>query len=257
MPNSKLCRMILRKKKSRNQKPLFNKSKSFATISTISLIGAGALGIAASLMIAFSFPKIARSYNAPKDEPTHNIKLAIDHPKPLALIDEKPGILPGESTLQREAREKAEALARLQSRAVANGAAARKVVTRERRVYNDPASFDAVYAAAEAAFGVDARILRAIHYVETGASGSTYKTNASGATGPMQFLPSTFARHAIDGNNDGIKDVHNLEDSVFTAAAYLRACGWPNIKSAIMGYNRSISYYNKVMKVAASLGFQQ
>lgn len=220
------------------------------------LIGVALVGLAASGMITISYPKIARSYDASKDKTIVQsvIKLSRDSEDALTLIKIKPDIIPGESNVQKQNREEAEALALAKSRKYAS-ANTRNVVSRERRTYVDPTSFDTVYAAAEAAYGVDARLLRAIHYVETGCSGSTTKSNPSGATGPMQFLPSTFARHGVDGNGDGIKDVHNLEDSVFAAAAYLKACGYPNLKSAILGYNRSISYYYKVMKVAGSLGF--
>ena len=190
-----------------------------------------------------------------------NLVLTTSSSQPLAMIMVKPEVKPGESNTQRETREKSEADARAKEeerkKVLASKVAARAVVTRERRVYADPSNFDTVYAAAETAYGVDARLLRAIHYVETGCSGSTTKSNPSGATGPMQFLPSTFNRHGVDGNNDGIKDVHNLEDAVFSAAAYLRACGYPDVKRALWGYNRSTSYYYKVMEVARSLGFQQ
>lgn len=131
--------------------------------------------------------------------------------------------------------------------------AVRSTISRGVRTYIDPSDFDSIYAAAGVRFDVDAKLLKAIHIIETGASGSTARSNASGATGPMQFLPSTFRRHAVDGNGDGILDVHNLEDSIFSAAQYLRACGYPDLKKALWGYNPSTRYYNKVMRIYASL----
>lgn len=41
------------------------------------------------------------------------------------------------------------------------------------------------------------------------------------ARGPMQFLPSTFAAHATDGNGDGVTSIDNYADSIYTAVAYL------------------------------------
>jgi membrane-bound lytic murein transglycosylase B len=163
-------------------------------------------------------------------------------------------IIPGESLAQREAREKAEAALKAQAEAQAK----RDTVSRDARVavktYNDPTNFDEIYQRAGDAMGVSPALLKAIHTVETGASGSTYRSNPSGATGPMQFLPSTFKRHGIDGNGDGIADISNVEDAIFSAAAYLKACGYPDLKKALWGYNPSSSYYNKVMKLAISFG---
>lgn len=253
--------MILRKKKlpKISAKEFLKKSKSFSTISVVSAIAVSLLGVTAASMVAMKQPLVARSYNIADDKPIEQtvIKLTKDSHKAIILVNENPVIRPGESTTQREAREKAEAEAAAKAQAQAALASKRNVVTRERRVYVDPSNFDTIYAAAEAQYGVDARLLKAIHYVETGCSGSTAKANPSGATGPMQFLHSTFNRHAVDGNGDGIKDITNVEDSIFTAAVYLRACGYPNLKSALMGYNPSYSYYYKVLDVAESLGYQQ
>jgi len=132
--------------------------------------------------------------------------------------------------------------------------AQRNTVARENRVYSDPSDFDTIYKAAENATGVDWRLLKAIHTIETGASGSTTKRNPSGATGPMQFLPSTWKHYGVDGNGDGIADITNVNDAIFSAANYLKACGYPNIKSALWGYNPSTRYYTKVMTKAQSFG---
>jgi len=61
--------------------------------------------------------------------------------------------------------------------------------------------------------GVDARILRAICFVE-----SRYRLNAvspKGARGPMQFMPNTAARY-------GLRDPHDPEQAIDAAARYLR-----------------------------------
>lgn len=169
-------------------------------------------------------------------------------------------IVPGESATDKAAREKAEAEKAAQAKAAAEKAAqaasaSRNTVSRERRVYADPSNFDEIYNRAGAAYGVSPIILKAVHTVETGRSGSTAVTSYAGAQGPMQFLPSTWRRYGVDGNGDGIKDINNVEDAIFGAAAYLKACGYPNVQKALWGYNPSTSYYNKVMGVARSLGF--
>jgi len=158
-------------------------------------------------------------------------------------------IVPGESATEKIAREKAEADA---ANAAKLAAASRNTVSRGRRVYMDPSDFDGIYARTQAAYGVDARLLKAIHQVETGGAGSTNLTNrsGSGAQGPMQFLPSTWRRHGVDGNGDGYADINNVEDAIFTAAAYLKVCGYPDIRKALWGYNPSTAYYNKVMRLA-------
>lgn len=181
-----------------------------------------------------------------------NIKLVTTSPNLFASTD-KHAIVPGESLIQKEQRLQEEA----KNAAVAAAAVkkSRETVVAVKRVYNDPANFNAIYSAAGNQFGVDPCILKAIHMVETGASGSTMRANPSGATGPMQFLPSTFRRHAVDGNGDGVKDIANVEDSIFSAAAYLVACGAPNFQKALWGYNPSKSYYSKIIRIAKSYGY--
>jgi len=161
-----------------------------------------------------------------------------------------PAIVPGESQDQIAARVAAEA-------ALAASAAKPKKVVSAMRVYNDPSSFDGIYQSAGAAYGIDWRILKAVHYVETGGSGSTTKRNPSGATGPMQFIPSTWRHYGVDGNGDGVVDITNVSDSIYAAANYLAASGGAanGYKTALWSYNPSDSYFRKVMEVARSLGF--
>lgn len=67
--------------------------------------------------------------------------------------------------------------------------------------------------AAAKRYGVDARILRAICYVE-----SRYRINVvspKGARGPMQFMPRTAARY-------GLRDPHDPEQAIDAAARYFR-----------------------------------
>jgi membrane-bound lytic murein transglycosylase B len=49
----------------------------------------------------------------------------------------------------------------------------------------------------------------------------------AGATGQLQFMPSTFYSYAVDYNGDGRIDIwNNLEDTFASAANYLSRSGW-------------------------------
>jgi hypothetical protein len=52
-----------------------------------------------------------------------------------------------------------------------------------------------------------------------------FDTRHDRAVGPMQFIPSTWARYAADGNGDGIADPQNLYDAAHAAATYLCTAG--------------------------------
>jgi hypothetical protein len=75
------------------------------------------------------------------------------------------------------------------------------------------------------------------------------------AVGPLQFLPSTWARWGVDGNDDGVANPDSLDDAALTAASYLCAAGgdlttakgWT---AAVFAYNHSQSYVDAVRKAA-------
>jgi hypothetical protein len=71
------------------------------------------------------------------------------------------------------------------------------------------------------------QLLEALHAVESNTSpdGCVRNLQGSGATGPFQFKPATFARFGVDGNHDGVVDICGFSDSLFSAARYLRAIG--------------------------------
>ncbi len=71
------------------------------------------------------------------------------------------------------------------------------------------------------------------------------------AVGPMQFLPSTWARWGTDGNGDGRADPNNIFDAALAAGHYLcagdRDLGRPaDLDRAVLSYNHSRSYLSLV-----------
>jgi membrane-bound lytic murein transglycosylase B len=77
------------------------------------------------------------------------------------------------------------------------------------------------------------------------------------AIGPMQFLPSTWAHYASDGDGDGVADPQNLYDSTLAAARYLCSGGLNlrdehQVLSAILRYNNSMPYAHSVLGWAAA-----
>jgi membrane-bound lytic murein transglycosylase B len=79
------------------------------------------------------------------------------------------------------------------------------------------------------------------------------------ALGPMQFLPSTWARWATlaPGRPSGaVPSVHNAWDAIYSAAAKL--CGGrdrlEDVGGAVLAYNRSKAYLDQVIAKAAEYG---
>ncbi|HUF33011.1 MAG TPA: lytic transglycosylase domain-containing protein [Acidimicrobiales bacterium] len=74
------------------------------------------------------------------------------------------------------------------------------------------------------------------------------------AVGPMQFIPSTWRAHGVDGNGDGVADPHNLYDAAASAATYLcRALpAGGDLGRAILSYNRSSVYVSNVLGHASA-----
>jgi hypothetical protein len=75
------------------------------------------------------------------------------------------------------------------------------------------------------------------------------------AVGPLQFIPSTWAKWRADGNNDGRADPDNIFDAALAAGHYLCAGGrdlasgqgW---RSAVLSYNNSDDYGRRVYAAA-------
>jgi hypothetical protein len=107
------------------------------------------------------------------------------------------------------------------------------------------------YKEAEAEFGIPWYYLASIHLVET-RMGRIRGLSSAGAQGPMQFIPSTWARY-------GSGDINSDHDSILAAARYLKAAGAPgDMSRALYAYNHSQAYVNaltlyaEVMKADAA-----
>lgn len=55
---------------------------------------------------------------------------------------------------------------------------------------------------------------------------SQLKGSWAGGMGHTQFIPSTWLRHGVDGNNDGRKNPWNISDALSSTANYLTNSGW-------------------------------
>ncbi len=114
-------------------------------------------------------------------------------------------------------------------------------------------------AAAGTCEGMEWTVLAAVHKTET-SFGRGPVTSSAGAQGPMQFMPATFAAYGVDGDGDGVAEVDDLEDAVFSAANYLCANGAGDparLRSALWHYNHDPSYVEQVASLAASYGVSQ
>lgn len=80
----------------------------------------------------------------------------------------------------------------------------------------------------------------------------------AGASGQIQFLPSSFYKYGYDFSNDGIIDIwHDRSDIVASAANYLASLGWdeklPPLYEVKIDNEEVIKYLNKKRKLAKLL----
>ena len=71
-------------------------------------------------------------------------------------------------------------------------------------------------------------LIKALKIIDSGyMTRRMLKGSWAGAFGNFQFLPSTFERYAIDGNNDGRKNITgDIVDAMHSAGNYLSKMGW-------------------------------
>ncbi|HET7018776.1 MAG TPA: transglycosylase SLT domain-containing protein [Streptosporangiaceae bacterium] len=102
------------------------------------------------------------------------------------------------------------------------------------------------YHAAQKATGVNWSYLAAINFIETD-FGRIKGPSSTGAQGPMQFEPATWASY-------GHGSIYNPRDAIMAAARYLRASGAPgDMSRAIFAYNNSSNYVRSVQRFAARM----
>lgn len=71
-------------------------------------------------------------------------------------------------------------------------------------------------------------LFNALHIIDEGhITAAAMKGSWAGAMGQNQFMPSSFKAYAVDGNNDGRRDIWNSLPDVFASTAnYLSKSGW-------------------------------
>lgn len=117
-----------------------------------------------------------------------------------------------------------------------------------------PATFRELYIrSARLCPGLRWQVLAAVGEVESG-HGRNNGPSSAGALGPMQFLPSTWAAYAVDGDGDGRADIMSPFDAVPGAALYLcrngAGEGPEGLYNALFAYNRADWYVRKVLATA-------
>src|ERR671936_2142234 len=121
-------------------------------------------------------------------------------------------------------------------------------VSRRRRFRTGPAlppkTLLRYYRAAEARFGVAWNVLAAVNFVES-AFNKLRNDSATGAQGPMQFMPATWRAYGLGG------DVHDPHDAIMGAANYLHASGAPtDYRRALYSYNPAQAFVDAILTYA-------
>ena len=124
-------------------------------------------------------------------------------------------------------------------------------VTHRRRFRTGPALPAATliryYREAQRRFGVRWTVLAAVNLVES-AFNKLRNNSASGAQGPMQFMPATWRAYGLGG------DVHDPHDAILGAANNLHANGAPrDNRRALFRYNPSGLYVDAVLRYAREI----
>jgi membrane-bound lytic murein transglycosylase B len=105
-----------------------------------------------------------------------------------------------------------------------------------------PSTLLAYYRAAQRRFGVRWSLLAAVNFVES-AFNKLRNNSATGAQGPMQFMPATWRAYGLGGN------IRDPRDAILGAANYLHANGAPRDNArALYHYNPSPLYVGAVLR---------
>ncbi|WP_232678453.1 lytic transglycosylase domain-containing protein [Nocardioides sp. R-C-SC26] len=75
------------------------------------------------------------------------------------------------------------------------------------------------------------------------------------AVGPLQFIPTTWNTMGVDGDGDGVRNPHDIDDAAVAAGVYLCSADddlatVTGRRSAVYRYNHSASYVDLVLAVA-------
>ncbi|GLY31689.1 lytic transglycosylase domain-containing protein [Kineosporia sp. NBRC 101731] len=103
-------------------------------------------------------------------------------------------------------------------------------------------------------------LLAAVGQVESG-HGRNVGPSSAGAQGPMQFMPATFAAYGVDGDLNGVTDIQDPQDAIFSAANYLCASGIgrgtgdsaARDRTALFAYNRADWYVDLVLSAEQAI----
>ena len=84
------------------------------------------------------------------------------------------------------------------------------------------------------------------------------KGSWAGAFGICQFMPTSYAKFAVDGNNDGAIDLFDLYDAVASIANYLKSHGFEKNRptgnrEAVYAYNHCDNYVKAIFAYAKAL----
>jgi membrane-bound lytic murein transglycosylase B len=137
------------------------------------------------------------------------------------------------------------------------GIASAPAQSRPAAVSDIPADYLTLYKQAGLAYGVPWQLLAAIGKVESdhGRNPAAYRPNEVGAQGPMQFIPSSWARYRWASGNPS-PDVNDPRDAIFAAAAYLRVGGAPeDLPRAVYAYNHASWYVDMVLRQMQAYGY--
>lgn len=98
------------------------------------------------------------------------------------------------------------------------------------------------------------RFARAAHIDPMSVPGSIY-----GAIGLCQYMPSNLVPLGADGNGDGVVNLFEVDDAIFSLSNYLRRHGWkPGLSrdkrlSIVKKYNNSYTYANTILTLAEAV----